>query len=584
MTDNGSVIGVCVWPAPAPNAPRTVAYPEYVHEILQHAGLCYAGVEPDALVARLPSLRMLIAVGECDLEPEASSAVRAWVKAGGAWISIGGVCGLPELFGVEVEPPAMQAFGAARSTLGEGYLRPDHPLHPLLGNVWMPLHFFNGVPVRPAGGQALAGVLDSHQRPTHRSAIVEAHYGDGHCLLIAPDITGAVVRIQQGVSVTRDGIPASDGTAAASDGVLKSDDGGVLDWHFDRRPVRGVQGLNAFIYPIADQWREILLRGIFLVARERRVPVMLLWLYPHNLPAIGELSHDSDLNEPDNAANLLDVLRDLELASTWCIVMPGYPSPLIAGIRAAGHELAMHYDAMSDGTEWSEGEFVRQWKGLSKLFGEKPASNKNHYLRWEGDIEFFHWLERRGIQFDQSKGASKTGEAGFNFGTCHPYLPVTPSGAVLDVLELPTPTQDLEVFAPKALLPPLLEAVERSHGVLHLLFHPAHIGKPGVRESLIEAVLAARTRGMEWWTAKRINDWERARRSSKWKDCDAHGGATLDTTSEMPGATVLVLSQDHVAVTVGGADVECIPVERWGYRFQSVVLDGAPGEHRVGAK
>ena len=80
---------------------------------------------------------------------------------------------------------------------------------------------------------------------------------------------------------------------------------------------------------------------------------------------------------------------------------------------------------------------------------------------------------------------SKTGEAGFNFGTCHPYRPITPAGEVLPILELHTPTQDLHVFAPEELVTPLLLAATRHYGVLHLLFHPAHADKPNVADSLV---------------------------------------------------------------------------------------------------
>src|SRR5688500_20191428 len=77
--------------------------------------------------------------------------------------------------------------------------------------------------------------------------------------------------------------------------------------------------------------------------------------------------------------------------------------------------------------------------------GEKPVTNKNHYLRWENDTDIWDWCAKHGIGLDQSKGASKTGEAGFNFGTCHTYFPARFDGSVIDVLELPTPTQDLFV-------------------------------------------------------------------------------------------------------------------------------------------
>ncbi|MCW3098098.1 MAG: hypothetical protein JWL77_3716, partial [Chthonomonadaceae bacterium] len=98
---------------------------------------------------------------------------------------------------------------------------------------------------------------------------------------------------------------------------------------------------------------------------------------------------------------------------------------MIEAIQNAGHELAMHYDAMSDGLPWCRDQFTRQFHALETLFrGQRPVSNKNHYLRWEGDTELFTWCEEHGIQLDQTKGASKTGEAGFNFGTCHPFFPV----------------------------------------------------------------------------------------------------------------------------------------------------------------
>src|SRR5207244_13480505 len=121
---------------------------------------------------------------------------------------------------------------------------------------------------------------------------------------------------------------------------------------------------------------------------------------------------------------------------------------------------------------------------------------KNRYTRWEGDTEFFDWCARRGIRLEQSKGASKAGDGGFSFGTCHLYFPLAPDGRKIDVLELPLPTQDLEVFAPEAFGALLLEAVYRHHGVLHLLFHPGSIDLPNVADAMLRAVQQAQARGM----------------------------------------------------------------------------------------
>jgi peptidoglycan/xylan/chitin deacetylase (PgdA/CDA1 family) len=570
---------VCALPSPAKNTARTVSYPHYIHEILQHAGLCYATYEP-AELETLSDLRLLLTVGEAPLTSAQRDGLRAWVEAGGAWISIGGVCGLAEMFGVEVEAPAYASWGGGQGTLGEGYLQPADTGHPVLAHLEIPLHFFNGVPVRATDTAVLAHVLDAHQRPTGRAAVVEKRVGKGRCLLIAPDLTGAVVRIQQGIAVTRDGVPASDGTAPAADDVLKSGDGGVLDWIFDRQPVPGVPGYSAFLQPVADQWRELALRSLFALAEAQEMILPLLWLYPRNLPALAHLSHDSDGNDPEHAALLLETLQAAEARSTWCILLPGYPPETIRAIRAAGHELAMHYDAMSANTLWSDQTFHEQWRLLAEQFGgQPPVSNKNHFLRWEGDCALFDWCDRHGLRLDQSKGASKSGEAGFNFGSCHPYTAVHFDGSRYAVLELPTPTQDLNVFAPQALLEPLLRAVEKHHGVLHLLFHPAHIGRPDVRDALSDAVRQARERGLEWWTAEQIGTWENARRRMAWTHYERKRDwlrLHLHAAEPLSEATVLLLNASPGAAQVNGVTQETQTVTRWGFAFQSVTCDLTP--------
>ena len=71
-----------------------------------------------------------------------------------------------------------------------------------------------------------------------------------------------VTSLETDVHLTRDGVPASDGTAPNADGVLKIGDGGVLDWILDRKPVPGIPGLSAFLVPIADRWRDLPIRAI----------------------------------------------------------------------------------------------------------------------------------------------------------------------------------------------------------------------------------------------------------------------------------------------------------------------------------
>jgi hypothetical protein len=131
------------------------------------------------------------------------------------------------------------------------------------------------------------------------------------------------------------------------------------------------------------------------------------------------------------------------------------------------------------------------------MFGptRSRSRNKNHYTRWEGDTEWWEWCAARGIQLDQSKGASKTGEAGYNFGTCHVYLPVTFRGKTIDCFEMCTCTQDLHVFAPVQLFEALLAAVKRHHGVFHQLFHPGPRDEAGGRRCRADGRASGREEG-----------------------------------------------------------------------------------------
>jgi hypothetical protein len=113
---------------------------------------------------------------------------------------------------------------------------------------------------------------------------------------------------------------------------------------------------------------------------------------------------------------------------------------------------------------------------------------------------------------------------------------------------------------------PMLESVKRSHGVMHLLFHPAHIDKPGVADAILTAVRKAKAAGLEWWTARQIHQWEFARRSVRWIDCD-ESSVTLRAGSKLTDATVLWLRHDASSESTFRA---------WGFEFDAtmITLDG----------
>src|SRR5690606_36114699 len=122
--------------------------------------------------------------------------------------------------------------------------------------------------------------------------------------------------------VLEDGIPAPDGSAAIHEGILKADDGIELDWHYDRKYTK--TGMPYFAYPYADYWREMLLSHLIRCALSRGLTLPFLHSWPEGTEHVALISFDSDFNIDETAATTLDVLKKLEVPSTWCMIEPGY--------------------------------------------------------------------------------------------------------------------------------------------------------------------------------------------------------------------------------------------------------------------
>jgi hypothetical protein len=562
-------------PPPPRNRARTLAHGEYVREILAHAGLPYVETPREGLCEALAPGSVLLMVGDAGLSTEEVAAVSDFVASGGAVVGVGSVSGAGDLFGVvEDLPSGVAGWGVSAPTLGEGFVRVTAPEHPAVSGLSSSLHVFNGIGVRATEGRALAAMADAHGRPTPRAAVVEHALGTGRALLLAPDIPGSVVLIQQGRTVDQDGLPAPDGSAPLADGMLKADDGMVLDWELDRVPVPGLE-TSGFLHPVADELRALLLKAIFHVARATGLVLPLLWYYPDNLPALGHISHDTDGNNAELGARMLEVVRELEIPDTWCVIMPGYPPELYAALQEAGQEIALHFDALEMGefSRFCEAN-VRGQHGWLKAAARLPGiiSNKNHYTRWEGRLEFFEWCERLAIRAEQSRGPSKLGCLGFPFGTAHPWFPVRDDGTVIDVLEVGFQAQDLVIFAPPAAGRALVDASLACHGIAHVIFHPAHIEKEGVATALRDLIGYGRERGLAWWSCARINAWERARRtvSLSLKEEGERLVLEIRAGAALPGATCLLLAPEESPV---GPEAGGEQVSRYGFAFTAFGCD-----------
>lgn len=509
----------------------------YVEEILSQAGLPWESRDAAFLeVGGRPAVIVLAGDGRLDAPS------RAWLEGivhdGAGLVVTGGTWGLDDLLGVAATGDDI-AFITGRDAA-----------HPITRGLESSLHVFHGQAVRATSGTAIArGVI------THRP-------GHGATVAIGANLPASVLHIQLGRAIHEDGDPAPDGTAPIDEGILKTDDGIVLDWTADRirsappalvpdcpgkDPAYPDGDTPWFGLPVADELRALLLNAIHWAAAETGQMLPLLAPWPRQIPAVGLISHDSDGNLDAGAHSTLAVLAEAGIHSTWCHMWgPDFPSqydPATFGrIHDAGHEFALHYNAVThDGGTWGRDHFARQAAYVRNEGGvDGFVSNKNHYLRWEGKLDFFHWLVDEGIQADQCKGPSKKGNVGYPHGSGLPWFPLDPdTGETIDVLEIPLQFQDLWLTAPAYLNAHTITQAVRHHGVAHFLYHQVHIHtKPDVVTALLHTVAVGRANGLEWWTSAEINDWQRLRRLITVRQEDDR--LLVTSPVAVPGATFVV--------------------------------------------
>lgn len=397
-------------------------------------------------------------------------------------------------------------------------------------------------PVLTEFGSVFAGSPDGAPQG---SALLSVKVGRGSVERWSVDIPGTIVHLQQGTGpVYDDGVQAADGTVQLREGILKADDRCAMDYEFDRQTTE--TGVNYFAYPYADMWRDEIVKHLIAIAVSKGKTLPFLSYWPSGVDSVAAISHDSDSNEDVHAETTLELLKELDIRTTWCMMEPGYSSSIYNEAKSRGHEIALHYNAVEfDGGIWDETRFKNQAAWLKRAAGvDRIATNKNHYTRFEGWDDLFRWCERYGVESDQSRGPSKNGNIGVLFGTCHPYFPISDfqeQNRFFNVLEIGFFNQDLNhpYLYDSSVIEPFLRIAKQAEGVAHFLFHQVHIHKiENVRTAVREVVEKVKEYGLAMWTVGEINDWERARRSLFIVDVDDRGvpvvqGASLPQPADL---------------------------------------------------
>lgn len=558
----------------------------YAEELLGHAGMPFEAIRADELAARIDGLSLLLIPSDAALSESLKEALEAYVTRGGALIALGGPSGLQTLFGCTTSGRVEEAWVLpAASPHGASP-------HPITAGISKHLHAFGGsrIAVSDPKAQVLAYWVDGsewsdHDRDwvpaTRQPALLACRRGRGVAVLIAADLVHSVLRIQQGIAVHVDGRPAPDGSAPVDDGILKVDDGIVLDYSRDRIEVGGEL---VFGLPIADEWRELLVRTVLWSAGQVGAVVPMLWYWPNALRAVAQISHDTDGNVPEYGRVLFDAMQRSGIPSTWCTQYPGgYSTAFYKELTEAGHEIALHYDAHSGTrrTGWGEGDFQVQHDWLSDIAQVQLVSNKNHYLRWEGLVDFFLWMERKGLKSDQTKGPTKRGNNGFPFGGTHVWFPMEEHRLrPIDVLEVNHQTWELGMRCSYDLGPWVIDQAKRQGGVAHFLYHPGLVIRPQVAETLHRVVAYGKEQALAWWTNARIQSWERQRRNVRFtREKGADGTVwTAHADTEIHCATLLTFAPD---AQVRPARKSAQSFTYAGFAASVQVVDLRPGEPRT---
>ena len=498
---------------------------QYFREIITYSGLLHSKIELSDIETIENSACIIIFYGRFDYDKKLAKNIKKLAKKGHSIIIVnpsGGSKRLERYAGIKIRDPGDFPFsigGTQNNSLGEGFLRisdkglTDHFMDKLAENPF-PLHGFGSTAIKSADSKIIATYTPTTNSSSY-PCITSRDIGNGRIIIFGPDIVYTTRKIQEGNYVFQDGVTPADGMAPIDDGILKCEDGLVLDWNADRRPVSPSYKVPAFIVPIVDVWRELLVQIIILAGHKSKVPIKRVMYWPEGSEFAALISHDTDGNDEELARILLQRINDYGIKTTWCLIPPGYSPDLCKEIKTHGHELAFHFDAQSYklldifSFESLEGQFQDT---LENTRIKSFYSNKNHYTRWERRTEFFQWLSKLGMKIDQSKGPSKCGTIGFRVGSAHPWIPTDNYGNLIDCLELSFQSQDLGMQGPDDIGPEIVDAVRSVNGVVHFIFHPAHSKKKDVQKRLDELVDYIKKNGGKFMRSIDIGKWFYERR------------------------------------------------------------------------
>ena len=546
-----------------------VTGPDWTHapsvaDALRTAGLVFRKYSVDQLEAACTFAQILIVPPLGDA-PEANTLLARHVEEGGSLICLGDTCGLNAYLGVRPPDEARE--------FGEGYLAPIGE-HFVLGGETTPIHSVGGQCVVADGATPLAQILDRHGKPTGLCGLSVREHDSSTAIYLAPDLGLTAVRLRQGSYVEMDGLPAPDGTAPIRDGILRSEDGFMLDWDFDRTSDLAGEP-PAFLLPAVDRLVGLLVRAAAYAAERMGLPLLLLWPHRNGAVATGMVSFATDGTDVQNVQTILHQATLVGLRATWCLRSPGFSLDVAKALRTREHEVALQFET-NEPEDWAADRLSFQQTRLSRSTGARQLlSTSIQDGRWQGRNEFWDWCARAAIEAEIGRMPRQPGNAGCLFGTFRPFRPARRDGSLLPVLSIPCLASDIGVAVSSARALEILEHAASTHGVAHFFFETRSFDDKTVSEAFRNLVAHARQRGVEWATAEEIVERMKALRTMRVELGVADEGlaVALHPEYDMEEAAVCITGETVVGASAMQKRLRVSRVVRYGIPCCSVTVD-----------
>lgn len=449
---------------------------------------------------------------------------RSLVVSGGAWM-------LEKLLGIHASP--------TRCSMGQ--LAPSGvPIWP--GDAGRTV-YYGGVRARAGNAKTLVTTTDGLIGVSRQ----------GSAWFVSPHVGQTMAYMQLGTSVEAHGVGPEDGSATWDEGPLRAEFGARLDF--------ATREDGMFVSPHADVIREIWLRTILEAIANTGKRTALLWHLPGKATHAGLLSLDCDINNPSNLFQLSAALSMTGSKATMLSRGASLPPEVYGWIRQTGHEIGLSFHE-----PWRPEKARIAISNLTRISGGQVYTAHLANGAWRGFAQPYEAFAEAGVHTVLSKGGTERGTAGYIFGSAHPFM-ARPSS----VYEIPYQTFN-DNWDERLITP-----VKRHHGVIHSLVTLSSIQDEHGFSELKRWVSLVKQSGGDFFTAERLTNFEKARRSTT-VSMKKGGSLHVESNGRLGTFTLLILGRS-VAADSGRKAPQV--VHRYGHDFTAITLEF--GESKSGS-